>query len=185
MDYDRGSYPLNCYTAVVPSLHTVDITSTEWKSINLIGNAFVYYNKDGWFADQWTKQPFQNIASSPSVPTPSSYNNELFPLSTTNESSIGAYSYFPFYAYPTEGESYNSFYMALTTSEGTPTDSNKTYTPILGIFHGDGKPVSTYTGTNLQVGDEIAFSDANPALKIKITNLDKDWPNYAVSYEFL
>ncbi|MAI13648.1 MAG: hypothetical protein CMM15_06485 [Rhodospirillaceae bacterium] len=187
IDYDshRGSYALNCYTGVVPSEQTVDTTSDEWKSINLDGNAFVYYNKDGWFVDQWTKQASTIIASSPLVPTPSSFNNELFPLSTTNKSSIGAYSAIPFYAYPTGGEDYNSFYLALTTLEGEPTDPSKTYTPILGIFYGDGNPVSTYNVNNLQVDQKITFSDANPSLTIEITKLENNWPNYAVSYKFL
>jgi hypothetical protein len=179
MDYDRRSFALNCYTGVGPSEHTVETTSADWQSITLGNNAFVYYNKDGWFADQWTYQPTEVCFSDspPSVLTPSSY---IFPLSTTFQyiSPIGAYSFIPFYAYTTKVGGYSSFYMTGTLPSGPNPTQNET--PILSIFHSDGK-VSTYSKP--QVDQKITFSDANPSLTIEITNVG-GFPTFSITYSF-
>lgn len=181
-DSDRGSYALNCYTNVATSLHTVDTTSADWQSINLGNNAFVYYNKDGWFVDQWTKQlvEFSTSNSPPSVLTPSSYNGDLEAFSTTDNYIFptAAYQNIPFYAYTTKGEGYSSFYMTLTLPSGP--NPPQIETPILSIFRSDGT-VTTYN--NPKADQKITFSDASPALTMEITMMQED-PYYAITYKF-
>ena len=182
IDYDGGSYPLNCYTNVGTSKHTVDTTSGDWQSISLGNNAFVYYNKDGWFVDQWTKQPSQFCSGPnggyPSVLTPSISSSGVGIEPKTTTFSENPYMFanadIPFYAYTTTGAGFGSFYMTLTS----PSGPNETL--ILGIFRSDGT-VTTY---NNPEGDQtISISNASPALTMEITEVTGS-PNYILSYTF-
>ena len=186
IDYDRRSFALNCFIGVVAtSLHTVDTTSTDWQSINLGNNAFVYYNKDGWFVDQWTKQEINQTCyynENPFVLTPSiSYTGVgIEALSTTDNfiPSMSPYMDKPFYVYLNEGGGYSSFYMTVTLPSGSNPTENETQ--ILTVFHSDGT-VATYN--NLTANKQITFSDANPTLTIEITNVG-GYPTFPITYSF-
>ena len=188
IDYDGGSYPLNCYTNVGTSKHTVDTTSGDWQSISLGNNAFVYYNKDGWFVDQWTKQPSQFCSGPnggyPSVLTPSisSSGAGIEPVSTTSFENpyVYAYQHIPFYAYTTTGAGFSSFYMTLTSPSGPYPTQNESATLILGIFRSDGT-VTTYK--NPEGGQTISISDASPTLTMGITRV-VGYPDYILYYTF-
>ena len=195
IDYDRRSFALKCFIGVVArSLHTVDTTSTDFQSIKLGNNAFVYYNKDGWFADQWTYQPTEVCFSDypPFVLTPSiSYAAVgIEPVSTTDNfiPPMAAYQDIPFYAYSTKVGGYSSFYMTVTLPSGPNPPQNVgafsstivSETPILSIFHSDGT-VATYK--NPTENKQITFSDASNGLMIRIGKVEGS-PTYTITYSF-
>ncbi|MAI13148.1 MAG: hypothetical protein CMM15_03940 [Rhodospirillaceae bacterium] len=165
--YDARSFAINCFTNLVSGEHTVETTSDDWQSLSLGRRVFVYYNKDGWFMDQWkTKETevevkrkyktvsYQSSSSSLLSGEVSSLDTPTFPIyANTNDLTTFWYS------------DYKSFYMTY--------DQN-----YLSIFYGDGT-VKSYKDPQVNLKIQIQGTTD----KIKITGR-VDNPYHNLTYEF-
>ncbi len=172
--YDARSFAINCFTNLVSGEHTVETTSDDWQSQPLGRRVFVYYNKDGWFMDQWKTNETEVMVKETEVMVKREYETGSYQSSSpsllSGEVSSLNTPTLPIYANTNDLTTFwypdsRSFYMTY----------DQTY---LSIFYGDGT-VKSYKDPQVNLKIQIQGTID----KIKITGR-VDYPLYNLTYKF-